>query len=237
MDQSIAGFASEAPRSFLRDWALTVLLPGLGCGGFAVAVISRDIGLEDWIFVFILGTPALFWFVVGLLQGRLLRALIDRPRVWAVSTWGGGSLALIGGFATFGWLTLWIDEISQVGFDVEHPAAIALFGFSGTIAGLILGFLQAVTMRATWRERGYWLGCSAGAGALAFGLLWAGINTLTFMAERGIVEFQEPGFFASIAAFLLAAALAHNLLTGIALQRLLARRAARQKEAMVGQFD
>jgi len=42
---------------------------------------------------------------------------------------------------------------------------------------------------------------------------------------------------ARAAAFLMAGAMAHNLLTGIALQRLLARRALRQKEAMGGQFD
>ena len=91
MDQSIAGFTLEAPRRFLRNWVLAVLWPGLGCGGFAVAALDRDAGLEDWIFIFILGTPVIFWFVVGVLQGRLLRALIERPRVWAVSTWGGGS--------------------------------------------------------------------------------------------------------------------------------------------------
>ena len=80
MDQTIASFASQMPRNFLRGWLLTVLIPGLICGGFAVVVFSQDVALEDWIFIFILGTPALYWFAVGLLQGRLLQKLIDRPR-------------------------------------------------------------------------------------------------------------------------------------------------------------
>ena len=78
MDQTIASFASQTPRNFLRGWVLTVLIPGLICGGFAVAVVSQGVALEDWIFVFILGTPVLYWFAVGLLQGRLLQKT-DRP--------------------------------------------------------------------------------------------------------------------------------------------------------------
>jgi hypothetical protein len=237
MDQTIAGFASQTPRNFLRGWLLTVLIPGLVCGGFAVAAASRGTDLEDWIFVFILGTPVLYWFAVGLLQGRLLQKLIDRPKVWAVSTWGGGSLALIGGFSTFGWLTVWIDEISNFGFDPDHPVAFLLFGFSGIVAGLILGFLQAVTMHASWRERGYWLAWSATGGGLAFLLLWGGINLISVMSESNYIDFPEAGFYAIAAACLLAGALAHNLLTGIALQRLLARRAKRSREALVDQFD
>jgi hypothetical protein len=237
MDQSIASFAAEAPRRFLRDWVQTVLWPGLGCGGFAVAVVSNDLRFEDWIFIFILGTPVLYWLIVGLLQGRVLRALIERPRVWAVSTWGGGSLALIAGFATFGWLSIWIDAISHAGFDPEHPYAMALFAFSGVVAGLVLGFLQAVTMRATWRERLYWLAWSAGAGAVAFLVQWAGVNALSFMSGQGTIDVTETAFFATIAGFLLASALAHNVLTGIALQRMLAKRAKRNQNALIGQFD
>src|SRR5262245_49163486 len=46
MDQSIAGFASEAPRRFRRDWALTVLWPALGCGGVAAALVREDLRLR-----------------------------------------------------------------------------------------------------------------------------------------------------------------------------------------------
>jgi hypothetical protein len=237
MDQTIANLASPAPRRFLRDWLLTVLIPGLVCGGSAVAGVSQGVDLEDWIVVFILGTPVLYWFAVGLLQGRLLLKLIERPKVWAVSTWAGGSLALIGGFASFGWLTVWIDEISHYGFDPDHPVALLLFGFSGIVAGLILGFIQAVTMRADWRERGYWLAWSATGGCLAFGVLWGGINLLAVMSERSYIDFPEIGFYALIAASLLAGALAHNLLTGIALQLMLAKRARRNHNALIGQFD
>src|SRR5262245_25698228 len=66
---------------------------------------QRRSALEDGTFIFLLGMPALYWFIVGLLQGRLLGALVSRPLAWAAGTWGGGSLALIGGFATFGALT------------------------------------------------------------------------------------------------------------------------------------
>jgi hypothetical protein len=237
MDQTIASFASQMPRNFLRGWLLTVLIPGLICGGFAVAVFSQGVALEDWIFVFILGTPALYWFAVGLLQGRLLQKLIDRPKVWAVSTWGGGSLALIGGFASFAWLTVWIDEISNFGFDPDHPIALLLFGFSGIVAGLILGFVQAVTMHADWRERAYWLAWSATGGCLAFLILWGGVNLIAIMSKRELINYPEVGLFSVIAACLLAGALAHNLLTGIALQRMLAKRARRRQNALVNQFD
>lgn len=237
MDQTIASFASQVPRKFLRGWVLTVLIPGLICGGFAVAVVSQGVGLEDWIFVFILGTPALYWFAVGLLQGMLLQKLLDRPKVWAVSTWGGGSLALIGGFASFGWLTVWIDEISNYGFDPEHPIALLLFGFSGIVAGLILGFLQAVTMQASWRERGYWLAWSATGGCFAFLVLWGGVNLIAIMSKRNYIDFPDVGFYTIIAACLLIGALAHNLLTGIALQRMLAKRARQHQNALVTQFD
>jgi hypothetical protein len=237
MDQTIASFASQTPRNFLRGWVLTVLIPGLICGGFAVAAASRGTDLEDWIVVFILGMPVLYWFAVGLLQGRLLQNLIDRPKVWAVSTWGGGSLALIGGFATFAWLTVWIDEISHYGFDPDHPVALLLFGFSGIVAGLILGFLQAVTMHANWRERGYWLSWSATGGCLAFLVLWGGINLIAILSERNYIDFPEMGFYTIIAACLLAGALAHNLLTGIGLQRMLAKRAKRHQNALIGRFD
>ncbi len=56
MDQSIAGAATKTPRRFLRDWALTVLWPALGCGGIAAALIRDDLQLEDAAFViFLLG--------------------------------------------------------------------------------------------------------------------------------------------------------------------------------------
>jgi len=237
MDQTIANLASTTPRNFLRDWALTVLVPGLICGGFAVTVLSQGAALEDWIFIFVLGTPVLYWFVVGLLQARLLYKLIDRPKVWAVSTWGGGSLALIGGFASFGWLTIWIDEISHFGFDPRHPIALALFAFSGVVAGLILGFVQAVTMHATWREQSYWLGWSATGGCLAFLVLWGGINLIAVMSERHYIDIPEMAFYMIFAASLLAGALAHNFLTGIGLQLILAKRARRHQNALVDRFD
>ena len=227
----------EAPRRFLRDWMQTVLWPGLACGGLAVAVVSNIARADDWIFIFILGMPVIYWFIVGLLQGRVLRSLIERPRVWAVSTWGGGSLALIGGFGTFGWLTVWLDELGAMGFEPDHPLALALFAFCGVVAGISLGFLQAVTMRATWSERAYWLAWSIGAGSLAFAVLWAGINAIAIMADQGNVDLPDTRFFIAIAAFLLAGALVHTVITGIALRRLLLRRARRQNEALVSQFE
>ena len=79
---------------------------------------------------------------------------------------------------------MWIDEISNYGFDPDHPIALLLFGFSGIVAGLILGFVQAVTMRANWRERGYWLAWSATGGCLAFLMLWGGVNLIAIMSKR-----------------------------------------------------
>jgi hypothetical protein len=224
MDQSIAGFVSEAPRRFRRDWALTVLWPALGCGGVAAALVRDDLRLEDGTFIFLLGMPALYWFMVGLLQGRLLGALVSRPLAWAACTWGGGSLALIGGFATFGALTVLIDLVSTAGYDFGHPFALAPFGVSGVVAGAILGLCQALTLRANRGERGRWILNSASAGALAFLVLWVGVNAITFISGPGLFELAPSLFFAAIAAFLLAGALLHNFLTGIALQRLLARR-------------
>ena len=224
-------------RRFLRDWVLTVLWPGLGFSGLAVTMVSNDLRAEDGIFICLLGTPMVHWFIVGLLQGRLLRESIDRPNAWAISTGGGGSLALIAGVATLVILTLWIDKNSQAGFDPGHPFAFALFGFSGMVAGFILGLLQAAAMQASRREWAYWLGWSAGAGALAFLVQWAGLNVIALLSARGTIGLAQTGFPVAVAGFLLAGALAHNVLTGIALQRLLARRARRRKEALVEPFD
>jgi hypothetical protein len=224
MDQSIVGFASAAPRRFRRDWALTVLWPALGCGGVAAALVGDDMRLEDGTFIFLLGMPALYWFIVGLLQGRLLGPLVSRPLAWAACTWGGGSLALIGGFVTFGALTVLIDAVTTAGYDFGHPFALAPFGVSGAVAGAILGLCQAFALRTRRGERSRWIVSSASAGALAFFVLWLGVNTITFISGRGVFDLAPPSFFAAIAAFLLAGALLHNLLTGIALERMLARR-------------
>jgi hypothetical protein len=237
MDPSIAGFAAPAPRRFLRDWLLTVLVPGAACGALAVLALGRNVDLDHWVFIFILGTPVLFWFLVGVLQGRLLRRLIDRPKVWAVATWAGGSLALAGGAAAFAWLAMLLEEFGFFAFEPDDAATLVLFGASGMAAGGIAGFVQAVALRATWRERGYWLGASIGGGVLAFALLWVGTIALAQIQRNGTLSFPEMPFFALLAAFLLAGALAHGLFTGIAMQRLLARRARHEQEALVGQFD
>lgn len=223
MDQSIAA-APRMPRRFLRDWALTVLWPALGCGGIAALLISDDLGLEDAAFIYLLGLPAVYWFLTGLLQGRLLGALVDRPWAWAVATWGGGGLALIGGFVSFGALTLWIAAISRAGYDFAHPFALLPFGASGIVAGGIVGFFQALTLRIGWREQRRWIAVSTAAGTAAFLLQWLGVNAAAFMSDWGAFELAEVPFIATVASSLLAGALLHNFLTGIALRRLLAFR-------------
>jgi hypothetical protein len=93
-------------------------------------------------------------------------------------------------------------------------------------------------MRATWSERSYWLAWSVGAGSLAFAVLWVGINAMAMIVDQGSrFDFPGTGFFIAIAAFLLASALVHNVITGVALRRLLAVRARQRKEALVGEFD
>jgi hypothetical protein len=223
MDQSIATIAKAAPRGFLRDWVLTVLWPALGCGGLAGLLIRDDLRLEDAAFIYLLGLPAVYWFLAGLLQGRLLGALIERPWAWAVATWGGGCLALIGGFVSFGVLTLWIAAISRAGYDFAHPFALLPFGVSGIVAGGILGFCQALTLHVSWRERRHWIAGSKVAGAAAFLVQWLGVNAAAFMSDSGAFELAQTPFIAMVAGSLLAGALLHNLLTGIALRRLLAR--------------
>ncbi len=223
MDQSIATSAKSQPRRFLRDWALTVLWPALGCGGLATLLISDDMRLEDAAFVYLLGLPAVYWFLAGLLQGRLLGALVERPWAWAVATWGGGGLALFGGFTSFGALTVWIAAISRAGYDFTHPIALLPFGVSGIVAGGILGFFQALTLRSGWRERRRWIGISTAAGTAAFLVQWLGVNLAVFMSDRGAFELAAAPFIATVAGSLLTGALLHNFLTGIALRRLLAR--------------
>ena len=144
--------------------------------------------LEDPAVFFLLGMPALYWFAVGLLQGRLLGALVERPWAWAVATWGGGGLALIGGFISFGALSLWIAAISRAGYDFAHPFALLPFGVSGLVAGGILGFLQALSLRSGWRERRRWIGISTAAGTAAFLVQWLGVNLAVFMSDRGAFE-------------------------------------------------
>jgi len=224
MVQSIAGAAPKTSRGFLRPWALTVLWPALGCGGIAAALIRDDLQLEDPVVFFLLGMPALYWFAVGLLQGRLLGALVERPWAWTVATWGGGGLALIGGFISFSALSLWIAAISRAGYDFAHPFALLPFGVSGFVAGGILGFFQALTLRIAWRGRCRWIAVSMVAGTAAFLIQWLGVNVAAFMSDRGAFELAQTPFLATVAGSLLAGALLHNFLTGIALRRLLARR-------------
>ena len=223
MDQSIAGFApAAAPRRFRRDWALTVVWPGLGCSAVAVAMIGDDLRLEDAGIIFLLGMPAIFWFAVGLLQARLLGGLIERPLGWALATGAGGSFALIGGFAVFAALTVLVDVISGAGYDFAHPLALIPFGLGGAIAGAILGFFQTLSLRVPGRARRMWLGGSTVAGALAFFLLCAGVNAMALVSGQGLFDLAPRLFFAAAAALLLAGALLHNFLMGLGLQRLLA---------------
>lgn len=224
MVQSIAGGAPKTCHSFLRPWALTVLWPALGCGGIAAALIRDDLQLEDPVVFFLLGLPALYWFAVGLLQGRLLGALVERPWAWAVATWGGGGLALIGGFVSFGTLSLWIAAISRAGYDFAHPFALLPFGVSGIVAGGILGFFQAFTLCIAWRERRRWIAASTAAGTAAFLMQWLGVNVAAFMSDRGAFELAQTPFIATVASSLLAGALLHNFLIGITLRRILAFR-------------
>ena len=210
-----------------------MLLPGLALSGLPVILIGDDLRAEDGIYICLLGTPMIHWFVVGLLQGRLLRESIGRPNAWAMSTWGGGSLALIAGVASLVLLTVWVDANSQAGFDPGHPFALALFGLSGLVAGLILGLIQAAAMQVSSRDWTSWLGWSMGAGALAFLLQWVGLNVIAFLDEPGALGHTHTGFLVTMAGFLLAGALVHNMLTGIALQRLLARRARDHRESLL----
>jgi len=224
MVQSIAGAAPKPSRGFLGPWALTVLWPALGCGGIAATLIRDDLQLEDPVVFFLLGMPALYWFAVGLLQGRLLGALVERPWAWAVATWGGGGLALIGGFVSFGALSLWIATISRAGYDFAHPFALLPFGVSGLVAGGILGFFQALTLRVGWCKRRRWIAVSIAAGTAAFLIQWMGVNAAAFISDSGAFELAQTPFIATVAGSLLAGALLHNFLTGIALRRILARR-------------
>lgn len=203
---------------------LTVVWPALGCGGIAAALVRDDLQLEDAAFIDLLGLPAVYWFLTGPLQGRWLGALVERPWAWAVATWGGGCLALIGAFASFGGLTVLIAAISRVGYDFAHPIALLPFGISGIVAGGVLGFFQALTLRTSWRERRRWIGASTAAGAAAFLVQWLGVNAAAFMSGRGAFELTQTPFIATVAGSLLAGALLHNLLTGMAMRRLLARR-------------
>jgi hypothetical protein len=223
MVQAITGAAPKPSRRFLGPWALSVLWPALGCGGIAAALIRDDLQLEDPVVFFLLGMPALYWFAVGLLQGRLLGALIERPWAWAVATWGGGCLALIGGLVSFGALTLWIAAISRAGYDFAHPFALLPFGVSGLVAGGILGFFQVLTLRTGWRERRRWIASSTGGGTGAFLVQWLGLNAASFMSDRGAFELAQTPFIAIVASSLLAGALLHNWVTGIALRRFLTR--------------
>jgi hypothetical protein len=223
MVQTIAGAAPKTPRRFLRDWALAVLCPALGCGGIGAALVSDDLQLEDPVVFFLLGMPALYWLTVGLLQGRLLGALVERPLAWAVATWGGGGVALIGGSVSFGALSLWIATISQAGYDFAHPFALLPFGVSGLVAGGILGFFQALTLRIGWRERRRWIANSTAAGTAALLIQWLGVNAAAYISGRGAFELAQTPFIATVAGSLLAGALLHNFLTGIALRRLLSK--------------
>jgi hypothetical protein len=221
MDLAIAIAAEALPRRFLWRWMQTILWPAVGCGLLAAVLIRDDLRLDDGAFIYLLGLPVAYWFLVGLLQGRLLGGVIAQPWAWAAYTWGGGSLALIGGFAMFGALTLWIATISPAGYDYRHPIALLPFESSGMAAGAILGLFQAVALRADWRDRGALIVCSAAGGAIAVLILWAGVNLLTIASGRGHLELAQGPFLAGTAGFLLAGALQHNLLTGLALSRFL----------------
>jgi hypothetical protein len=147
MDRSIANAFASLPR-FLWRWTQTILWPAAGCGALAAVLIRDDLRLDDGAFIYLLGLPVAYWFLTGLLQGRLLGGDTGQPWAWAAATWGGGSLALIGGFALFGALTLWIAAISPAGYDYRHPVALIPFVSSGTVAGAILGLCQAAALRA-----------------------------------------------------------------------------------------
>lgn len=220
MDRSIAN-ASEAVPRFLWRWMQTILWPAAGCGALAAVLIRDGLRLDDGAFIYLLGLPVAYWFLVGLLQGRLLGGVIAQPWPWAAATFGGGSLALIGGIALFGALTVWIAAIRPAGYNYRHQIALIPFESSGMAAGAILGLFQAAALRADWPDRGALIVCSAAGGALAVFIFWSGLNLLTFASGHGALELGQGPFLAGTAGFLLAGALQHNLLTGLALCRFL----------------
>ncbi len=149
MDQSIATSAKYRPPGSCALGA-DGAMAGLGLRRARTLLISDHMRLEDAAFVYLLGSPAVCRFLAGLLQGRLLGTLVERPWAWAVATWGGGGLALIGGFiARFGALTVWIAAISRDRLRF-HPWPIALLPFGVSDVWSLAQCLGSSFRRLPW---------------------------------------------------------------------------------------
>lgn len=129
---------------------------------------------------------------VGLIQGRVVRRILDKSAVWICS-------CIVGLAAPF----LLTDLSKFVGWNLPYSLPLAII-----LGGLIIGGWQALILRSRVRQTGWWLVASALGWTLAAGTaaladssrlrairgIWGALAYLGMIAAGGLVLGVVQGF-------------------------------------------
>lgn len=229
---------------FLPLWLAAWVLPV--CIVVPAIMVTAYLGIQydaDGLSFVAMGMLLLHPVLTALGHGYLMRGRLRRPRLWGVLT-GGGLVVAALAFSLS--LALFYGRLAMAG---QVPGTFSIFAYAvtyyaaaGLLAGLIVGVLQCASLAAPWWLRLGWCGVSVLGGLCAAAWLWAWNEVALLSAwaasiagslfDRG--EWMEVPM---VTAWLAAAVLLHALPTGLAMRRLLCRRAVTESAALAARFD
>lgn len=234
MSALIAGGSStplSATRSLWGRWVIANAVGELiGLGGTALAALlllpalSTATNLATTLAtaaVFIIAGTVIEGVAVGTAQWLVLRRPLPRLpwRRWVAATAAGAGIAWAAGMVP--------STLMALGQDAEQaatgePRAILVYPLAfllGLLLGPVLGGAQWLVLRRSVGQAGGWIVANAVAWGGGMVLIFAGIDTL---AARGI----GPGTIVLAALLLAATGALVGAIHGLALVRIIARRAA-----------
>jgi hypothetical protein len=231
------------PMRFVAQWTLTLALPALLLAAcqLSIAVLLT----EMLMYLLAMVLPFGAWLLIAHLQFRLLRPHLGRPRLWMVATLAGGGIGnVVGGFALLHSQSV-IDTAIMGGEDASAWANSIYPYFPGVYAAIvnaaIVGLAQAACLDSRTGERLPWiLGSIAAAMVGACLGVLASRYALQGMATARFFDFLSTPVLFGLLPALIAAIVnltMYGVFTGISMRRLLIRRARRQQQALVGQFE
>lgn len=228
---------------FLARWLAAWVLPGcVTVPVFIAAIYLGDRytspGLYYTAMAVVLAQPVL----LAVAHARLMRGRLRRPRLWGVMTGGGVAIAALGATVVLpGLVQVVVAPSPSPG--VPNMATVATYYASaGLLFGLIVGLLQSTALGAIWTQSVAWSVVSALGSLVASSWIWAWaeVGALSGWADSISGSLFLRGEWRAVPAvtgWIAAAVLLHALPTGLAMRRLLRRRAATESAALAARFD